>query len=732
MKKKLTTIFFLTTLLLTICFVPNCFALEGNDIITFEDTNLKNYFIQGKVWDSRYYDKNGDGEISVDEMSQITSIEISTAPTDWEPLKYATSLESITIYDILVVDFFNIEILANLENFSNLCLRNNGLVDVSALNKLTNLKNLAIYDNKELTDISTLKDLKNLKGLFINNTSITDVSIISDFVNLESMDLQYNKITKIPDLSKIPAFNRKSEYGREPSDSLLLSNNEITDISGIENTGFTSIYLHNNNISDISIIQTMPNIKEIYIYDNNISEISTLPTTIIYIDASYNNIEGILTLSNLENLQRLLLSNNKIEEVSIENLPELQYIALNNNNISDISFLEGLTEIETLDLSTNPISDISPISRTMACWIYLIDTLVNPYDEATFHVMCTLQEYGKYVHLGDCSQFEPSNKPQTGTDELGFTYELNSKKTGYKITKFENTEIKDLNVPSEYNDLPVVELAESLFACKTNLVNVILPDNITSLPMNLFQQCWNLKSVTLPENSTSITIYPNAFAGCDALEKLVVFSNIEEIISGKATVTLNGETREIEWKGFYPSEFTCSEDFAVHGYLDSYAKEYADASEYKFVAIDAYTTEKTEEVTVGEEKVTVMPTEKKTTVEEILTASNFPVIDTYTIKVLDANGNEKESNAKVGSRNVIQITDEEGQVLAEYMVVVPGDVNGDGETKIYDSFQILKDVLVSLSESIDAIEVLIRDFNEDGNVRIYDAFQYLKEAILSK
>ena len=696
MKNKIITSALIILGIILLLLMPNCLATDSSEIVEFKDQSVKEYFIYGYYEKIQYnedgsttelwgipMDENGDGEISVEEMAKIESIYLNGeyyGITDYSFLEYC-------------------------ENLRKLQLVNCEIEDISFLQKFTNLEYLSLAQNN-ISDISMLKEFEKLEELYLYNNNISDASVVSELTNLKILSLGNNKLKSIPDLSKITAFNDIDIYNKYGEYNIYAEfyGNEITDISALENTIFKRISLYENKISDISALATMSNLQIVNLSSNEITDISNLPKTMTSLDLCYN----------------------KINDIShIKNLTELTYLNLSRNNITDISSLEGLSKIEVLDLSTNPISDISPISRTVAYGIYLVDTLVNPYDESTFHVLCTMKEYGTYIRLGDCSQF----LPQTGTDELGFTYELNSEQTGYKITKFENNEIKDLKIPSKYNDLPVVELAESLFSCKTNLVNVILPDNITSLPMNLFQQCWNLKSVTLPENSTSITIYPNAFAGCDVLEKLVVFSNIEEIISGKATVTLNGETKEIEWKGFYPSEFSCSENFAIHGYLDSYAKEYADANEYKFVAIDAYTTEKTEEVTVGEEKVTVMPTEKKTTVEKILTATNFPAIDIYTIKVLDANGNEKAADAKVGSRNIIQITDEEGQVLAEYTIVVSGDVNGDGETKIFDSFQILKDVLMSVGETIDAIELMIRDFNNDGNVRIYDAFQFLKEAI---
>ena len=62
--------------------------------------------------------------------------------------------------------------------------------------------------------------------------------------------------------------------------------------------------------------------------------------------------------------------------------------------------------------------------------------------------------------------------------------------------------------------------------------------------------------------------------------------------------------------------------------------------------------------------------------------------------------------------------------------VIKGDVSGDCEIKIFDSFQILKDVLVPGNE-LTEIDKKVRDFDGDGKIRIYDAFQFLKQAILN-
>ena len=254
---------------------------------------------------------------------------------------------------------------------------------------------------------------------------------------------------------------------------------------------------------------------------------------------------------------------------------------------------------------------------------------------------------------------------------------------------------------------------------------VEFPEYIEGLPVKIIggvvpQVAWatwaELDEVVIP--ATVETVVESAFTGA-YLKKMTVLSKKIDYKDDFCGM----------WKGYSITSPT-----EVYAYDESGMKEvvikYLGEIRYHSLNEVEYTTKDTEDVTVDESTVTVMPVVKGTSTDGLLTEENFPVIGTYTVKVLDANGNEKSSAEKVGSKNIVQITDDSGNVLVEYTVVVPGDINGDGEVRIYDSFQILKDVLISLGEKIDAIEVMIRDFNDDGEIRIYDAFQYLKEAIL--
>lgn len=127
----------------------------------------------------------------------------------------------------------------------------------------------------------------------------------------------------------------------------------------------------------------------------------------------------------------------------------------------------------------------------------------------------------------------------------------------------------------------------------------------------------------------------------------------------------------------------------------------------------------------------VMKFTPKVQFKSIVKESNFPILKyNYMVKIYESqNGALKGDNEKIGSRNIIKVIDNTENVIAEYIAIVPGDVTGNGEVKMYDAFTILKDSL--FNGKLDEIETLIRDFNNDGEVKMYDAFSFLKEALFN-
>lgn len=126
----------------------------------------------------------------------------------------------------------------------------------------------------------------------------------------------------------------------------------------------------------------------------------------------------------------------------------------------------------------------------------------------------------------------------------------------------------------------------------------------------------------------------------------------------------------------------------------------------------------------------VMLFNKTQKISDLLISDNFPIIDkNYIVEVYSADNKLKSDTDQAGSKNTIKILNASGNLIKEYTIIVKGDVNGDGQVKMYDAFTILKGAL--FGESLDTIDVLIRDYNDDGEVKMYDAFSFLKYSLFN-
>ena len=112
---------------------------------------------------------------------------------------------------------------------------------------------------------------------------------------------------------------------------------------------------------------------------------------------------------------------------------------------------------------------------------------------------------------------------------------------------FENcTVLKSITIPSG------VELGAEAFSGCTNLQNVILSNDLTTLPPRAFEGCKTLKYIDLPQN---LEIIENAvFRGCESLEAITipksVFKMGEQAFKGCVCLS------EVEWENINSWELT--------------------------------------------------------------------------------------------------------------------------------------------------------------------------------
>ena len=79
-----------------------------------------------------------------------------------------------------------------------------------------------------------------------------------------------------------------------------------------------------------------------------------------------------------------------------------------------------------------------------------------------------------------------------------------------------------VTVPNDYGGYPIIKIDSYALAANTNLQEVILSDQITSIGDGAFAQCGNLKKVALPYSVTQIS--DNAFQACD---QVVIYASAD-------------------------------------------------------------------------------------------------------------------------------------------------------------------------------------------------------------
>ena len=243
------------------------------------------------------------------------------------------------------------------------------------LNKVL-LEKYDVDNDKKITEY----DILNLTKLDASQSQIKDLTGIEQAINLRYVGLYGNQIKDISPLMSLDKIG-----------ILELSNNDITDITCLENRKFKHIYSIDFNYNYIDFSNNSENTKaylnewkkEIDVYgeasyykdgkallcdfasrqkygnpeeknkivnmDNKIRQ-----AIIEQLNADTNN-DGQLTREEMYTVECYDYSNNKYKKLDLSNL-----------GLTDLSGLEYLSNIECLDISNNQISNLEPISHLMA------------------------------------------------------------------------------------------------------------------------------------------------------------------------------------------------------------------------------------------------------------------------------------------------------------------------------------------------------------------------------
>ena len=128
----------------------------------------------------------------------------------------------------------------------------------------------------------------------------------------------------------------------------------------------------------------------------------------------------------------------------------------------------------------------------------------NLYEETAQYINTTNHKYENYVCIYCGAQTTPAK----------VAYQMSDDGTYYILNVVSDKSATEYVVPSEYQGLPVREIAPGAFEGCTRLHTVVVPDSITRIGEGAFKGCYSIKNITLP------------FVGRDATSKYSAFGYI--------------------------------------------------------------------------------------------------------------------------------------------------------------------------------------------------------------
>jgi len=203
-------------------------------------------------------------------------------------------------------------------------------------------------------------DLKNITSLDLSNQGITDISGLENCTGLQSLDLSYNQITKVNPLLKLDNLK-----------DLNLSHNKISDVSYLSNlTSLNELNLSDNDISNLGESRKNTKDNDDTDYDEVSDSVFKYMTELTSLDLSnssadksysYRNSISSSDLDDLKYLTKLTSLNLKGTGVgsltNLEKLTSLTTLNLNNTSISSLDSLKKLINLTYLDLSNDESID---------------------------------------------------------------------------------------------------------------------------------------------------------------------------------------------------------------------------------------------------------------------------------------------------------------------------------------------------------------------------------------
>ena len=254
--------------------------------------------------------------------TDLTELDLSgmgLTDTDIEPLRYMVNLEILNLNDNNLSD---LSPLADLHRLIGLRIGgyNSDIADLSPLEGLTSLEDLALPPNSKIQDLSPLSGLTSLQYLFMEGTwgsdpvsYIQDLSPLSNLTQLTEISLVVADGTDISPLKKLTNLQRLALNGKLTTPSRDLS--VLSDMTRLQ-----SVSLHSLDIDTLDGVEGAVHLRNLFL-------------------SNYSGVKDLTPLSELTDMQSLnLWVDGDVDLSPLENMKNLQELNLyGGENITDRS-----------------------------------------------------------------------------------------------------------------------------------------------------------------------------------------------------------------------------------------------------------------------------------------------------------------------------------------------------------------------------------------------------------
>jgi Leucine-rich repeat (LRR) protein len=244
------------------------------------------------------------------------------------------------------------------------------------------------YQNQTTTVMTPKK--KSKKGLIIGIIAAVVVIALGictwkfEWYKVITGDVETVKIKEEPTPTLTPTPTPTPSPTPEPENPLGKLNVDYIVIGGQEfETNITTLYLDNLELTneDIEPLQYMKNLEQLYISSNNITSLQAIEglSSLVGLDASYNQIYDVVALSDLTNLESLYLDHSQVSDLSpLTGLEKLSALGITYTQVFDLTPLVQLPSLMYLYITNSEVEDLSPLSLMPN--LYMCDVTYEPTD----------------------------------------------------------------------------------------------------------------------------------------------------------------------------------------------------------------------------------------------------------------------------------------------------------------------------------------------------------------